>query len=75
VIYTLFLIDGQAIIKKYQTVDEFKQAYRLNEIRFAFTLWIKESPEKGFRRHDEMQYISQISTQNPRVNQYSVLIF
>jgi hypothetical protein len=75
VIYTLFLIDGQAIIKKYKAVDEFKQAYRLNEIRFALTLWIKESSEKGFRRHDEMQYISQISTQNSKVDQYSILIF
>jgi hypothetical protein len=62
-----FCIDSQVLTKIYKNSDEFKSDFSLNEMRFAFTLWIKESREQGYRRHDEIQYISQVSTQDQHV--------
>jgi hypothetical protein len=48
----------------------------LHDFRFAVTLWKKEPGETAFRRYDDIQYISQISTEDKKCkNQiYSILM-
>jgi len=40
----------------------FKDAYHLHDLRFAVTLCEKQPGETVFRRRDDVQYVSQIST-------------
>jgi hypothetical protein len=57
-------IDGLPITTTYNRHDAFKDAYHLHDLRFAVTLWKKEPGETAFRRYDDIQYISQISTED-----------
>ncbi|CAF3682351.1 unnamed protein product [Rotaria sp. Silwood1] len=55
---------GNTITTKFNDHKTFKNAYHLHDLRFAVTLWTKKSGEKVFRRHDDKQCISQISTED-----------
>jgi len=44
----------------------------LHDIRFAVTLWKKELGETAFRRYDDIQYISQISTEDENCQKKSI---
>jgi hypothetical protein len=43
---------------------DFKKAYHLHDLRFAITLCEKQPGETEFRRRDDVQCISQISTKD-----------
>ncbi|CAF3089937.1 unnamed protein product [Rotaria socialis] len=49
---------------KFDDQKTFKDAYHLNEIFFAVTLWSKSPGENEFHRHADKQYISQMSEQD-----------
>ena len=51
-------------------MDTYKDAFHLNELHFAITLWIKESHDTEYRRRPDLRYISQVSTQNKNVKFY-----
>ncbi len=57
---------GLAITTTYAKHRTFKKAYHLHDIRFAFTLYKRERGEREFRPYDDMQYISQISTEDKK---------
>ena len=59
-------LDAQVNTRIYDKIDVFKDECRLNELRFAITLWIKESNENEYGRF-VTRYISNISTQNKNV--------
>lgn len=62
--YKIYCIDEPPITTKYTTHDTFKKAYHLHDLRFAVTLWQKQSDEKVFRQCDNIKYISEISTED-----------
>ncbi|CAF1257954.1 unnamed protein product [Rotaria magnacalcarata] len=49
---------------KFDNQKALKDAYHLNELVFAVTLWSKKPGENEFHRHADKQYISRISEQN-----------
>jgi hypothetical protein len=65
--YIFNFIGGLAITSKFDTKKAFKDAYHLQDIRFAVTLMKREPDEKVFQRLDDIQYISQISTADRNV--------
>ncbi len=65
-------IDGSPITTTYNRHDAFKDAYHLHDLRFAVTLWKKEPGETAFRRYDDIQYISQISTEQKKCKKKSI---
>ncbi len=65
-------IDGSPITTTYNRHRAFKDAYHLHDVRFAVTLWKKEPGETAFRRCDDIQYISQISTEQKKCKKKSI---
>jgi hypothetical protein len=60
-------LDAQVNKRIYDKIDVFKDECRLNELRFAITLWTKEFDNSGYNWRFQTQYISNISTQNKSV--------
>ncbi|CAF1426554.1 unnamed protein product [Adineta steineri] len=57
--------NGQkAITTPFKKQKPFKNAYDLHKMRFAITLWTKQHGEKEFKRREDIQYISSISTED-----------
>ncbi len=48
-------------------MDTYKNDFHLDKLRFAITLWIKETNDKEYHRRTNLQYISEISKQNKDV--------
>ncbi len=73
---TIFDFIGEtAITETYTRHRTFKKAYHLHDLRFALTLFKRAPGETGFRQCDDMQYISQISTEDKKRKKiYSILI-
>ncbi len=73
---TIFdFIAETAITAKYTVHRTFKKAYHLHDLRFALTLYKRAPGETEFRECDDMQYISQISTEDKKRKKiYSILI-
>ncbi len=64
-----------AIRKTYTSHRTFKKAYHLHDLRFALTLYKRAPGETEFRQCDDMQYISQTSTEDKKRKKiYSILI-
>ena len=61
------VLDGIINTTKYDTSDALKNAFHMNDLRFAITPWIKKTREGPHCRCPELQYISQISRQNKNV--------
>ncbi len=53
----------------FKKLDTFKDAYDLQDLRFAVTLWTKWPGEEEFRPTD-IQYISEVSTEDRKVKEY-----
>ncbi len=73
-IYLLYkyvdLLDRQVGERKFDEFDVFKDDFPLNAIHFAVTPWIKDTRDNTYHRRIDLQYISQISTQDKNVKLY-----
>ncbi|CAF1364936.1 unnamed protein product [Adineta steineri] len=57
--------NGQkAITKRFKKRKTFKNKYDLHKMRFAITLWTKQHGEEEFKRREDIQHISSISTED-----------
>ncbi|CAF2837322.1 unnamed protein product [Rotaria sp. Silwood2] len=65
-----FYQDGQVDTKKYTHWDKMNEKFKLNDIRFAFVLRVKNLNNEGYNEYTEQIYISEISTQNRKVKFY-----
>ena len=59
--------DGQWNIRTFKKHKDFKPFYELNELCFAFTLWKKYAGDDEYHRLAQIQHISNVSRQDPKV--------
>ncbi|CAF1009851.1 unnamed protein product [Adineta steineri] len=62
--------NGQTQVVEYKAHDTFKNAFQLNDVRFAITLYTQGPNDQEHQRRLDIQYISPISTQDKKVKLY-----